>query len=290
MSKNINLKALDEITDKLVAEPQQLPIPRQTLLIGHEIEGEIVPQRPKDGYINATALCRATGKLFADYSRLSSTQAFLRELSNDMGIPITALIQTLKGGNRPELQGTWVHPQAAINLAQWLSPKFAVQVSKWVLEWTTGQVSGRMPIHVRRYMKNRTKIPHTHFSILNEIYLNLIAPLEEFGFHLPDRLLPDASTGRIFSSFLRKKGLNPNDYPTYDHEFSDHRPVVKARLYPVELLADFRIFFNEEWLPKRAKKYFAERAPKALPYVEKITPLEISSNGVQLKPDRQLKE
>ena len=58
-------------------------------------------------------------------------------LAVDMGIPISELIQSFKGG-RAENQGTWVHPDIAINLAQWLSPKFAVQVSRWVREWMSG--------------------------------------------------------------------------------------------------------------------------------------------------------
>ena len=47
------------------------------------------------------------------------------ELSSDIGIPMSGLIQIICGG-QPHLQGAWVHPQVAINLAQWLSPKFAV--------------------------------------------------------------------------------------------------------------------------------------------------------------------
>jgi hypothetical protein len=52
-----------------------------------------------------------------------------------MGIPITELVQSIRGGT-PELQGTWVHPQVAIALAQWLSPEFAVKVTKWEREDT----------------------------------------------------------------------------------------------------------------------------------------------------------
>ncbi|MDB6033061.1 MAG: KilA-N domain protein, partial [Verrucomicrobiales bacterium] len=46
-------------------------------LISHEIEGKVVPQRALDGYINATAMCKAVGKKFNDYSRLGSTEEFL---------------------------------------------------------------------------------------------------------------------------------------------------------------------------------------------------------------------
>ncbi|MBC6414152.1 MAG: KilA-N domain-containing protein [Chromatiales bacterium] len=252
-----------------------LSFPTQLPLIGHKLGNELISQRPKDGYINATALCKAAGKSFYDYVRLNSTKDFLQELSTETGIPVSALYQTLKGGNQPELQGTWVHPDVATHLAQWLSPKFAVQVSKWVREWLTGQVSGHMPYHVKRYIKNRSKIPHTHFSMLNEIYLNLIAPLEEAGFVMPDKMIPDASTGRMFSGFLRKKGIHPESFPTYNHEFSDNRKDVQARLYPNKHLADFKDYFNREWLPKHAQKYFKQRAPVALPYIKLITPLEL---------------
>jgi hypothetical protein len=62
-----------------------------------------------------------------DYTRLSTTSAYLEELSADTGIPVTELLQVVQGGE-PHLQGTWVHPQVSTHLAQWLSPKFAVQV------------------------------------------------------------------------------------------------------------------------------------------------------------------
>jgi KilA-N domain len=97
--------------------------------IGHRLD---------DGYLNATAMCQATGKLFADYQRLESTKAFLEVLSADMGIPISALIQSRKGGNIRLEQGTWVHPYVAINLGQWCSPEFAVFVSQLVFSWMNG--------------------------------------------------------------------------------------------------------------------------------------------------------
>lgn len=96
----------------------------QTGFIDRLADNNVVTQRVTDGYFNATAMCRASGKLMGDYLRLSATKAFLTELSSDMGIPISGLVQSIRGGD-PHLQGTWVHPQVAINLAQWLSPKFS---------------------------------------------------------------------------------------------------------------------------------------------------------------------
>src|ERR1700730_6278215 len=110
--------------------------------VPHQIEGEIVTLRQRDGYINATAMCKAAGKNFADYNRIGPTKAFLQELSAEVGLPIAELIQSLSGGT-PSLQGTWVHPQVAINLAPWCSAQFAVRVSKWVYDWLSGGAVGK---------------------------------------------------------------------------------------------------------------------------------------------------
>ena len=167
-----------------------------------------------------------------------------------------------------------MHPQVAVNLGQWLSPIFAVQVTKWVFDWMEGRVQGYMPAHVERFLKNRAKIPYSHFSMLNEIYLYLFAPLEDNGVIPPDNMMPDISTGRMFSDFLRRKGIDPAQFPTYKHEFADSsRAPVDARLYPNEYLPDFKQYFNETWLPQQAEKYFADRFPKALPFLPRILQL-----------------
>ncbi len=95
---------------------------------------------PKSLMINATQMCKAAGKLFADYQRLSGTKDYFQALESVMGIPITELIKVTRGGNSNE-QGTFVHRLVAVHLAQWLSPSFAVQVSIWVNElMITGKV------------------------------------------------------------------------------------------------------------------------------------------------------
>ncbi len=272
----IDDKALTSVTSKVLAynpNNKSLFSDQGTLFIEHQVAGEVVAQRPRDGYINATALCKVSGKQWNDYWRLKSTLEFSRELSTETGIPVSELIQSVRGGY-PDIQGTWAHPQVAIHLAQWLSPKFAVKVSKWIFDWMNGRVTDYMPVHVKRYLINRRKVPHTHFSMLNEIYLNLLAPLEDQGFALPDKMMPDISTGMMFSSFLKKKGISPDKFPKYEHEFiGGNRQTVFARLYPIEHLADFRTYFNEKWLPKQAKIYFKKRAPKALEYLPLILPL-----------------
>jgi len=237
-------------------------------LIKHEVENWLINQRIQDWYINATSMCKIAWKLFADYKRLNSTKEFLNELSPDMGIPITGLIQTIQGWT-PELQWTWIHPQVAIHLAQWLSPKFAVAVSKWVFEWLWWSYKERVPYHLRRYVANMSEIPPTHFSMLNELTYWLIAPLEKEWYELSEKLVPDISTGRMFSDWLRNWWINPTDFSTYSHKYEDWR-VVQARLYPNKYLWDFRNYFYDTWLPQKAILYFEKKDPLALVHMPKL--------------------
>lgn len=243
----------------------------QLAVIDREVDNSHINQRLMDGYINATALCKACKKDFYDYSRLKSTKEFIDELSSETEIPVSALIQTVKGGT-PQFQGTWVHPQVAINLAQWASPKFAVLVSKWVFEWMQGSFNkNNMPYHLQRYLLNRGKIPVGYFSVFNEIVYSLIAPLEEMGYTLPDKLVPDISEGKVFCNWLRKeRNIDPSTFPTYTHEYGDGRKIPNVKLYPNELLPDFREHFNNEWLLQRAEQYFSKKDIKAIPYLQKM--------------------
>jgi len=240
-------------------------------IVPHEIENEIVEQRIGDGYINATAMCKAAGKKFAHYAELKTTVAFLSELSSDIGIPISKLVQSIRGG---KAQGTWVHPQVAIHLAQWLSPRFAVRVSQWVYDWLSGKTQGpRFPYHIRRYMANMERIPNGYFSILNEMTFGLIAPLERYGYSLPEHMLPDISEGKMFNRYLREElGLQPDKFPSYDHYYEDGR-CVPARLYPDEILHVFRGHLHGIWIPNRAIDYFRERDPEAIQHLEVLIAL-----------------
>ena len=85
------------------------------------------------GYmINATQMAKPFGKLVGDWLRLKATIEFTNALSIDMQIPISALIQVVKGGNRR--QGTWMHEDVALEFARWLSPKFAIWCNNRIKE------------------------------------------------------------------------------------------------------------------------------------------------------------
>ena len=90
-----------------------------------------ISRRTTDGYVNATAMCKANGKQWNDYWRTDRATAYLEALCTETGIPVSSLCLSLKGGSN---QGTWVHPQVAIDLARWINAPFAVWMDGWFLE------------------------------------------------------------------------------------------------------------------------------------------------------------
>lgn len=246
----------------------------QLALVPHSYRGSLIQQRAADGYINATAMCKAAGREWNHYHSNATTKAFLAALQGSPGIPGDPVVQQIMTGPN-EHRGTWVHPQIAINLAQWLSADFAVQVSQWVFDWMSGKgvpkAPVQLPYHLRRYLANQDNVPIGHFSVLTELTLLLIAPMEALGYTLPEKLWPDISSGRMFAKFLREKhGVDTDQMPTYLHRFEDYRPAVCAKAYPDYLLPHFRDHFHRVWLPERAAAYFADRDTVALSYLPRL--------------------
>ena len=89
--------------------------------------------------ISLTHMAKDHGtKLVADYLRLESTKEYLQEVESDMGIPISELIQVVRGG-LPENQGTWAVGVIAQHFAIWLSAKYALFVTKLLEALRTGE-------------------------------------------------------------------------------------------------------------------------------------------------------
>jgi len=132
-------EAVNFVKGHFVDTAQQLALPvDQPIEISREFYGHAIRQRTVDGYLDATAMCKANGKQFKHYLENQSTTDFLKVLSLNVGIPTFKLIESKPG----RYGGSWVHPQVSINLAQWCSPKFAVLVTEWVFElMTKGHVS-----------------------------------------------------------------------------------------------------------------------------------------------------
>lgn len=157
-------------------------------LINHNLDNNFVCQRKDNGYINATALCKACDRRIFDYLRLDTTKAFIDTLSSSTGIPANEIVTT-QISVRNELRGTWVHPYVAINLAQWASPKFAVAVSKWVFDWFNGQKSPEVEPAEPKALPpcNPTAVELVGEFIKNR---NLIRSLEAKNALIKEKLVP----------------------------------------------------------------------------------------------------
>lgn len=110
----------------------EFPIIRRT------VNDTFIALRLTDGYVNATALCEACDKNLEDYICLEATKEFMKELSKETNMQVSQLMQPFTSGN-PTINGTWVHPQLAINLAQWASPQLGITVPQWVFLWMSEQ-------------------------------------------------------------------------------------------------------------------------------------------------------
>jgi len=281
-----------------------------TALIAREFNGFIIQQRQTDGYINATAMCVALNKEIFDWLRLDSTGELIEALARRLNVQANFIPENIRYSkntmvykNYPSLVvikrgapesggGTWIHYKLGIPLAQWLSAEFALVVSDWVEEWlTTGKnpiISHQMPYHLQRYLANRQCIPYTHFSILTQLTLHLIAPLESLEYSLPENMLPDISEGLLFNRWLREeKNFDTDTLQTYVHTYADGRQV-KAKLYPLELLPDFIKHFHEVWLPEHAPNYFATRDSNALPLMPKLLEARLTKSLTDLLKEHQI--
>lgn len=166
-----------------------------------------IPMR-EDGYIYATALCKASGKRLALWKVNKETNEFIEKLKVDVGIPTSKLIEIYKGGNNKYLQGTWVHPNLGIHLAQWCSPSFSLQISKWVRELLiTGKVEQGNEKSTEElkseYEKKITELTERYQKELDE-KTNIIMTQGE------QNLILSKKYERVFynyQSFLRKKEL-----------------------------------------------------------------------------------
>jgi hypothetical protein len=91
--------------------------------------GTPISRRTTDGYVNATAVCRANGKQWSKYRESERCQTYLDALAETSEIRMFDLIESRQGQGG----GTWVHPQVAVDLARWISAPFAVWMDGWFL-------------------------------------------------------------------------------------------------------------------------------------------------------------
>lgn len=82
-----------------------------------EFNNEIMYRRSSDGYWNATAMCKAAGKRWNNFSRNQQAKKIIKHLEDRLNETVIIVNQ----GGIPEEQGTWIHPELCSFFTQWLS-------------------------------------------------------------------------------------------------------------------------------------------------------------------------
>jgi hypothetical protein len=101
--------------------------------------GTPIFRRTTDGYVNATAMCKANGKKWNDYYRQEKTAQYLQSLKGSAGFPADPIIKITDGPN--EGRGTYVYHRIAVDLARWIDTDFAVWMDGWFLETIEKQMA-----------------------------------------------------------------------------------------------------------------------------------------------------
>ena len=259
----------------------------QLALVPHTHQGSLIHQRAEDGYINATAMCRAVGKQFNDYTRLKTTGEFLRALSGSTGIPVDQLIATIVTGPNEE-RGSWVHSQVAIHLAQWLSAEFAVKVTEWVYDW----MLGRDPTdRVWKQFEDRVSlvfdnVPVGYWCVFREI-ADIFAALISRGVDPGTRMILDISVGSHWSKHWFAENLEAqfgprlyfdHNYPDYFRQaFSNPQP---ASCYPDDALPTFRRWVRDVCIEQKMPAYLQSQVR------QKKLPAQLANNALAALADR----
>jgi hypothetical protein len=107
-----------------------VPSMNHSALVSRTWNGTPISRRTTDGYVNATAMCKANNKQWSKYRESDRCQTYLDALAETSEIRMFDLIESRQGQGG----GTWVHPQVAVDLARWISAPFAVWMDGWFLE------------------------------------------------------------------------------------------------------------------------------------------------------------
>jgi hypothetical protein len=129
-------------------------------VVTRSFEGTNISKRA-DGYIDATAACKACQKEFGAYRRLESTTKYLTCLASLLKKNVEELICINRGIGACT---SWVHPSVALDLARWLSCEFAVWMDSWFLE---------------EMRQNETAIQHNKRLYKNQLEIRTEAQLHE---------------------------------------------------------------------------------------------------------------
>lgn len=150
-----------------------------------------------------------------------------------------------------------------------------------------GTTKALSPMMMRFSLNSKQNSTLGYWSMLNKMVELFALPLEHNGFEIPENVIPDISTGQLFSKYLKEKGHDPERIcKTYTHIYPDGRQIPGVRQYPDSLYPLFTEWFQKDWLQKRCAKYIIDRTDDyILPYLQNTFP-----NMIEYKELKKLKK
>lgn len=243
-------------------------------LVSRPWNGTPISRRTTDGYVNATAMCKANGKLWTDYWRRDRTTEYLEALSGETGISISNLCLAMRGGYH---QGTWVHPRVAVDLARWISAPFAVWMDGWFLEELEKRAAGKAGSSPRqgsleswRHFHDRvdmtqSTVPLGYFCVFQESS-PMIVPMIRAGIDISDRVIPDISVGMAWSKHWKDNNLalKYGEPVKYNHNYPGYYPQAasnpqRSYAYPDAALGEFRRWLHAAYTKEKLPKYVLDQ-------------------------------
>lgn len=233
-----------------------------TNLIKHSYNGAIISQE-SDGYVSLTDMAKAADKRVNDYLAIKTTKEYLDALSADTNIPASALVNVFKGGAGK--QGTWAHPEVAIDFAQWCSPKFKV----WANRTLRGIISQSAPEPKKAIAyysdrcadirKNLVK-PKGHWCVIEKCN-HLLLEVEKAGYPIDKYDLLDSSVGKRYANYRREIGLT--EITRSAHYQLPHCPQpVAIACYPSSELGIFSDWLESIYEENHLNRYLQDKYGK----------------------------
>ena len=109
-------------------------------------------------------------------------------------------------------------------------------------------------------------VPIGYFSVFREI-ASMIVPMIRAGVMISDKVVPDISAGKAWSSYWVEKNLASvyGDRTKYDHEYPLYYPQAKsnpqpAYAYPDSALGEFRGWLRQNYIANKFPSYLINQA------------------------------
>lgn len=111
-------------------------------------------------------------------------------------------------------------------------------------------------------------VPNGYFCVFREI-ASMIVPMIRAGIMISDKVVPDISVGKSWSSFWKDNNLvtSYGERIKFDHEYPSYYPQSKSNpqpafAYPDSALGVFRSWLRQHYITNRFPKYLFDQAKK----------------------------